>query len=124
MNVKPVKAVTAFLLIAGSVVFFGCGSSGSRGTTGPVIAAQRLHFQTVTIQNLAYNPSAVTVAVGDTVQWINADDITHTVTADNGTEFDQTLTPGDSFQHVFLSAGDFPYHCTIHPFMHGSVTVL
>ena len=28
-----------------------------------------------------------------------------------------------TFQRTFDAAGAFPYHCTPHPFMHGTVTV-
>ncbi|HEX4936852.1 MAG TPA: hypothetical protein VFV33_26905 [Gemmatimonadaceae bacterium] len=34
-----------------------------------------------------------------------------------------TLAAGVGFQHTFASAGSFPYHCTIHPSMTGTVTV-
>lgn len=30
---------------------------------------------------------------------------------------------GGQFQHTFANAGSFPYHCTIHPGMTGTVTV-
>ena len=33
------------------------------------------------------------------------------------------IAPGTTFPHVFASAGSFPYHCTRHPVMTGTVTV-
>ena len=33
------------------------------------------------------------------------------------------IAPGASFSKTFTSAGSFPYHCTIHPGMVGTVTV-
>ena len=32
------------------------------------------------------------------------------------------INPGDSFPFVFNKAGEYPYYCTIHPFMTGKVT--
>lgn len=75
----------------------------------------------VTIQNFAFNPSSLTVPVGTTVIWTNQDTAPHTITADIFKS--NTLQPGDSFSHTFNQAGSFSYHCSIHPFMTGTVTV-
>lgn len=32
------------------------------------------------------------------------------------------INPEDSFPFVFNKAGEYPYYCTIHPFMTGKVT--
>ena len=34
-----------------------------------------------------------------------------------------TLNGGNTYQHDFMTAGTFPYHCGFHPAMQGSVTV-
>ena len=34
-----------------------------------------------------------------------------------------SIPPGGVYAHTFTSAGRFPYHCVIHPFETGSVTV-
>jgi plastocyanin len=57
------------------------------------------------------------------VTWTNRMSARHTVTADNG-EFDSgQLARDQSFSHTFTAAGAVPYHCEIHPFMTGQVTV-
>lgn len=33
------------------------------------------------------------------------------------------ITPAGTFQHVFATAGTFPYHCTLHAGMTGTVIV-
>jgi hypothetical protein len=44
--------------------------------------------------------------------------------AATGSGFDTgTLQKGQSGSHTFSQAGSFPYVCTIHPFMHGTITV-
>ena len=55
--------------------------------------------------------------------WVNEGNTPHTVTADDGSFDSGTLQPGESYSHTFQSAGMVPYHCSIHPFMTGSVTV-
>jgi hypothetical protein len=34
------------------------------------------------------------------------------------------ITPGSSFTQVFLAAGGYAYHCSIHTTMHGTISVL
>lgn len=72
-----------------------------------------------------FSPATVTVKAGGTVTWTNpAGNEIHTVTADDGKAFDSgVLSPGDAFQHRFTAAGSVPYHCTLHPWMKGTVQV-
>jgi plastocyanin len=88
----------------------------------------------VVLKNISYQPSSVTIAVGDTVTWTHMDGSTpHSVTADHG-EFDSSpsctsgttgacMTNGATFSHTFNQQGTFSYHCRIHSFMTGTVTV-
>jgi plastocyanin len=78
----------------------------------------------VTISDFAFHPGTTTVHVGDTISWTNEDAASHTATADDGSFDTGTLARGASGSHAFASAGTFAYHCTIHPSMHGTVTVL
>ena len=78
---------------------------------------------TVSIHDFSFDPSQTTVAPGTVVMWTNNDNVSHTVTADDGSFDSETLNPGDSFMVVFEGSGTVSYHCEIHPFMTGSVTV-
>jgi plastocyanin len=77
----------------------------------------------VSIQNIAYSPSSITIPVGTTVRWTNNEtaNISHTVTsgnpgdADAGSLFDGNLSSGESFTFTFEQAGTFIYFCRIHP---------
>jgi plastocyanin len=78
----------------------------------------------VTIVARAYQPAQLTVEDGQTVLWTNRGFGPHTVTALGG-EFDSgRLNLGESFKVTFTTPGTFPYKCTVHPSMQGSVTVL
>ena len=79
--------------------------------------------QSVTIQGLTFNPATVTISVGDTVTWINQDSVTHTSTSDTAVWDSGLLSQEMSFSFTFTTAGTFAYHCTVHTFMHGSITV-
>lgn len=78
----------------------------------------------VSIQNFSFNPGNLQVKSGATVTWTNNDQVAHTVTFNSSSmKSSSILTPGQSFQTTFTSAGTFTYHCSIHPMMQGSVVV-
>jgi plastocyanin len=61
--------------------------------------------------------------VGTTVTWRNTDSTSHTSTS-NATGWNSgIIAPGGQFSFAFQAAGTFPYRCTIHPGMVGSVVV-
>jgi len=79
--------------------------------------------------NSCYSPSTISVDVGDTVTWYNADTAAHTVvsgTAANGPDgvFDSSLfMSGTSFSHTFFQAGTYPYFDMTQPWIAGVVIV-
>jgi plastocyanin len=62
----------------------------------------------------AYGVNPLVITVGTTVQWVNNDSIVHTATSDTGAFDSGILIPGGTFSFMFMQAGTFPYHCTIH----------
>jgi plastocyanin len=115
------------------VALAGCGGSGSSPMTivplptptpggaspTPVAMPMGASFLTTT----AYMPDSVTVSVGTTVKWTNNDNVAHNVTSQNNLFFSPTMDPGATYTYTFQSAGSFPYYCTIHPLMTGTITV-
>ena len=73
--------------------------------------------------NKAFMPDELTVAVGTTVTWMNTDSVAHTSTSDATGWSSGMVAPGGRFSVAFQTAGTFPYHCTIHPGMVGTVVV-
>jgi plastocyanin len=72
----------------------------------------------------SYNPNPVEVKVGETVTWINDDSGRHTVTSKDDGVFDSGIMgKGQSFSYTFDKAGEYPYYCTLHPNMVGTVVV-
>lgn len=78
----------------------------------------------VTIADFHFTPPTTTVHVGDTITWTNDGPSSHTATAKGGSFNTGTLSKGQSALHTFTRAGTYAYVCTIHPFMHGMITVL
>ena len=78
---------------------------------------------TVTISNFAFAPKTTTIAVGDTVTFINGDDTIHSVIADDGSFHSDGLDTNDKVTFSFAKAGKISYHCGLHPFMKGEIVV-
>lgn len=67
-----------------------------------------------------FRPQRVTISRGTRVRWINRDNVSHTTT---GGTWDETLAPGERYARRFRRAGTFPYQCTIHFGMTGTIVV-
>ena len=65
----------------------------------------------------------MTVAVGSTVTWTNCDDIPHTIVSTEKIFKSKVLDTDEKFSFTFTKAGTYPYFCSIHPKMTGSVVV-
>jgi plastocyanin len=95
--------------------------TAARGT-GTVV---RLHQKVVrvSIHNFAFGPARLEVSRGTRLIWTNTDSDPHTVTSDKRIWASDALDTGTHFARVFKQAGTFPYHCAIHPYMHGTIIV-
>ena len=77
----------------------------------------------VEIVDFTFTPEEITVPVGSTVTWRNADEAIHSV-ADRALGIEsEDLAQGGSFEHTYDEAGTFPYVCGIHGYMEGTVVV-
>jgi plastocyanin len=77
-----------------------------------------------TISDYQYSPGTLTIHAGETVTWTNAGPSEHSATANDHSFDTGLLKKGSSASHTFTQAGTFTYFCSIHPFMHGTITVL
>lgn len=77
----------------------------------------------VTIQNFAFSPASMTVAKGATVTWTNQDSVPHQIASDTNAFGGPAISQGGTYSFTFNDTGTFPYHCTIHPSMKGTITV-
>lgn len=125
------------LMAAVLVLVTACGSSSNGGggsspaTSAPATAASPAApasagaggGSTVEINNFMFMPMALTVAVGTTVTWKFDDSTDHTVTADDNSFKSAALGNGQTYTHTFSAAGTVKYHCSIHPFMTGTIVV-
>ena len=105
------------------------GASGGNTTTSSVSIVSGAS----TLTTDAYSPNPIQVSVGTTVTWTNNDSQPHTVTSgsngqpdnkfNSSPNFTPLLNPGQTFSFTFTQAGEYPYFCTLHPNMVGTVSV-
>ena len=75
----------------------------------------------VAMKNMKFSPATIEIKKGDTVEWKNDDITPHTTTA---ATFDSGSIASDAvWRHTFTQAGSFPYMCTFHSEMKGTVIV-
>jgi len=81
-----------------------------------------------------YTPNTMTVDVGHTITMTNADEAgIHTFTSGTVDGFSPSpdgifdsgmlMKPGDSFDYLTDTVGEFPYYCTLHVWMQGTLIV-
>ena len=101
--------------------FAACPSANNSGNSDNETQPKTIE---ISISGFDFNPSTITVNVGDTVKWTNKDSMQHTVTSYTGNELD---SPGfyrnGVYSHTFTATGEYPYYCIYHPSMEGKVIV-
>ena len=79
--------------------------------------------QKVSIDNFTFTPATITVAQGTKVIWTNHDDVPHTVTANDKAFASHALDTDEQFSRVCTEPGTYPYFCSVHPHMTGTIIV-
>lgn len=115
---RTTYAALALLLPACSAgVANGARETASPAATPPVVE----------IRDYAFSPKTLTVPTGTTVTWIERDEDLAGKGAHNvvGEAFasEPFLAKGAAFTTTFAKAGTYAYHCGIHNYMTGTITV-
>lgn len=135
-----ILAFSLFALLALSACASGSGTAAPAATApqpaasepaasapaaggGGCTASSEAGAVSVGIENFAYAPADVTAAVGETITWTNSDSAPHTATLDDGACDTGNIAQNASAGLVFDAAGTYPYHCTVHPNMKGTITI-
>lgn len=103
---------TVFFMLLG---FGGCKNE----STEPEIPSSTNNSFIVAMYDNYFDPSSLTISVGDTVTWINSSSAAHTSTSGEGCTKDGKwdsgfMTSGQSFKYIFQEAGTYPYYCIPH----------
>ncbi|MGL5831171.1 MAG: S-layer homology domain-containing protein [Candidatus Altimarinota bacterium] len=78
----------------------------------------------VSIQDMEFKLAEMTIPVGSTVKWTNADSMNHDVQSIGSNTLNSPLLEnGDSYSYTFNEEGTFDYMCSLHPSMKGKIIV-
>jgi plastocyanin len=136
MNIRRSVRSTAIaaVVVLGSATLSACGGD-AKGAADPAMPTMTMvpvqsaappaaHADplAVTIRDFAFSPATLTVKVGQTVTWTNQDEEPHTVVGD-ALKSPVLGNAGSTYKHTFAATGTYTYVCSIHPYMHGTVTV-
>lgn len=134
-GVKAMLGVAAAALVAGSVAGAAADEMASMSMDMPGMPGMKMDAtpvdiaptepNAVNINNFAFSPKELTIAVGTTVTWTNKDEEPHTVfNAGSPPAFKSAaLDGGDKFSFTFTKPGTYRYFCSVHPFMTAMVVV-
>jgi len=79
--------------------------------------------RTVLMEGIEFKPRRITIDPGDTVEWENRDEARHDALGENGSFETPIIDRGETSSHTFDRKGRFPYFCSIHQGMTGTIQV-
>jgi plastocyanin len=99
-------------VLAGALLAAGlCACGGAAGAANPT-ATTSVDLP----RSYRFDPSAITIAAGQTVTWTNHDNFTHSVRlTDQGNRTIGVMHPGQHVSFAFTTPGTYRYDCSFHP---------
>ena len=107
--------------------------NASSSASAPGAATLTIPVGASTAGNPSYDPVSLTVKKGDEIDVVNKDSSPHTVTSgktpdapDAGKQFDTSIINAAASARLMtanLQAGEYDFHCAVHPFMTGKLKV-
>lgn len=123
------QTVRPWYSIRGLVAFVAGAILSLVGVASFVTPASASSFPTssvtVTVKDFSFMPVSVKVGQGNHVEWKFMGPSNHTATDTSGMGLfnSGSHAPGSSYSFLFIAAGRYPYHCSIHSSMTGTVSV-
>lgn len=122
MTSARIGLLVATGLIAAALSACSTSPTSSAPTTAPVATAPATAATTITAKNFDFG-APLTVAPATVITFVNTDETRHNVTADDKSFASPTVTKASTTFAAPSKPGTYPFHCTIHPSMHGMLVV-
>jgi plastocyanin len=126
------KKIGTFLAATAIIAALVTACGGSKSTNGATSASTATSSETslttaagptITIANMAFG-QPLTVAPGTEINIVNNDSVEHSVTSDTAGAFDQDVDGhGKATLKAPTQPGEYPFHCSYHPNMKGTLIV-
>lgn len=99
-------------------------TKGTTAGTAPLGSALPEVPGQVDIVDYELLPDTITIAAGESVTWVNHDDVDHyMVTDDETTVHSDPIPPGARYVGTIATPGTYAYYCEIHNAMTGTIIV-
>jgi plastocyanin len=116
--------VTTAPTVGGATVTASVGATARAAPEADAVVVRIVEPPGEDTDGWTFTPARLAVHVGTTVVWVNTGRAPHSATADDGSRFDSsTLYPQATFRFTPQHAGAIAYHCTLHPWMQGTLVV-
>jgi len=133
----PRSRAVLLLVVLAALALAGCGGDGGGGqaaTTAPAAPATPspspsapAGATTLTASGFAFSPAELTFPGGGEITFTfkNEDSAPHNFTLEGVEGVDEDASPGAEAQVSFPApaAGEYKFHCSVHPRMTGTLTV-
>lgn len=104
--------------------YFGSGSgfgpTGTRTGDEDLVAGDTA---LIVVSDAGFDQARTVVRLGTYVRWMNQGPGVHGSRSDDGAWDSRFMAPGEAYGRVFTEAGEFSYHCPLHPSERGVVIV-
>ncbi|MBI2782355.1 MAG: cupredoxin domain-containing protein [Chloroflexi bacterium] len=128
---RPMRPMHRLAALSAALLLAACsgGSSAQTSAPGGTAAAKPCDDSTGTTvvaasvkDNTWSQP--VNARVNDVITWTNNDGVPHKVVLDDSScGMKDNIPGGGSKSLVFTKAGTYPFHCSVHPSMKGTITI-
>jgi len=124
-NALIVGALVVVLLLGGFLIL---SQNKSTTPTTPTATQQQepvLTKASIEIKDFKYSPATLTVKKGEKITVTNKDVAGHSVTSDEEGLFDSEVLGKDETREITAPSelGEYPFHCTPHPQIKGTLIV-
>ncbi|WP_369184930.1 cupredoxin domain-containing protein [Streptomyces sp. Y1] len=111
--------------LAGALLVLTLGACSSSPSASPSSPSGGGSAGTrITIKNFQFQPADLTVHAGQSITVVNEDSTPHTVTADDKSFDTKDISGGATVTFTApTTTGPHPYICSIHQYMHATLTV-
>ena len=95
------------------------------GSPDPSICAETLDpaVVVVTIEDFSFEPAVIEAETGEVITFMNAGFESHNATLDSGACAIPTIETARRDGLLFLVPGRYPFHCTVHTWMTGTIEI-
>jgi plastocyanin len=115
---RTIRRGATVLALTAALGLAACGDDGGDQAGGAGGAGEN----EVELVKLEFQPGTLTVDAGTEVTWTWTENLAHNVIAEDGS-FASDVQPSGTFSHTFDEPGEYPYDCTLHPGMEGTIIV-